>query len=231
MLSLSSHVFVFDLDDTLYEEKNFVISGFKAVVSHLHRHFDLPIKTKNEINVNLLYKYYEENSTKVFNQLSDQWGPFPVNELINIYRNHVPEISLAEDAEEILIYLKGKVSLAIITDGFKEQQANKIKALGLDKFFSLKNIIINEAPQLKKPSKKCFLEVEAMFPDKKYIYIGDNINKDFITPNKLGWDTFCIRRESGIHKSTEKLSEEYYAKKIINSLTEIKNYLKGINYE
>ena len=45
-------------------------------------------------------------------------------------------------------------------------------------------------PHLKKPSKKCFLEVEAMFPDKSYIYIGDNINKDFITPNKLGWDTF-----------------------------------------
>ena len=94
----------------------------------------------------------------------------------------------------------------------------------------MKNIIINEAPQLKKPSKKCFLEVESMFPDKKYIYIGDNINKDFITPNKLGWDTFCIRRESGIHKSTEKLNEDYYAKKTIYSLTEIK-LLKGINNE
>ena len=222
MQSLFSHVFVFDLDDTLYEEKDFVISGFKAVVSWLHNKFDLSTKARNEINVNLLYKYYQENSTKVFNQLSDQWGPFPVNELINIYRNHVPEISLAEDAEEILLYLKGEVPLAIITDGFKKQQSNKIKALGLDKFFSLKNIIINEAPQLLKPSEKCFLQVEAMFPDKKYIYIGDNINKDFITPNKLGWDTFCIRRESGIHKSNEKLNEEYYAKKIINLLTEIK---------
>ena len=103
-------------------------SGFKAVLSHLHRHYDLSIKTKNKININLLQQYYKENSSKVFNQLSDQWGPFPVNELINIYRYHVPEISLSKDAEEILIYLKGKVSLAIITDGFKEQQANKIKA-------------------------------------------------------------------------------------------------------
>ncbi len=201
MLSLSSHVFVFDLDDTLYEEKNFVTSGFKAVVSHLHRHYNLSIKTKNKININLLQQYYKENSSKVFNQLSDQWGPFPVNELINIYRYHVPEISLAKDAEEILIYLKGRVSLAMITDGFKEQQANKIKALGLDNFFSLKNIIINETPQLKKPSKKCFLEVEAMFPDKNYIYIGDNINKDFITPNKLGWDTFCIKESLVFIKS------------------------------
>ena len=152
---------IVDLDDTLYEEKDFVISGFKAVVSWIHNKFNLSIKARNEINVNLLYKYYQENSTKVFNQLSDQWGPFPVNELINIYRNHVPEISLAEDAEEILLYLKGEVPLAIITDGFKKQQSNKIKALGLDKFFSLKNIIINEAPQLQKPSEKCFLQVDS----------------------------------------------------------------------
>lgn len=226
MRSLSSHVFTFDLDDTLYEERDFVVSGFKAVVSYLHNYFDLSIKTKNEINVNLLYKYHEENSTRVFNKLSDQWGPFPVNDLINVYRNHLPEISLTKDAEEILLYLKDKVSLAIITDGFKEQQSNKIKALGLNRFFSLKNIIINESPKLKKPSEKCFLKIEAMFPDKKYIYIGDNIHKDFITPNKLGWDTFCIKRESGFHQSKEKLSKEYYAKKIINSLTEIKLIFK-----
>lgn len=26
-----------------------------------------------------------------------------------------------------------------------------------------------------------------------FIYVGDNVKKDFITPNALGWKTICIK--------------------------------------
>ena len=31
-----------------------------------------------------------------------------------------------------------------------------------------------------------------MYPDKSYLYIGDNPNKDFETPNYRGWHTYGI---------------------------------------
>ena len=34
---------------------------------------------------------------------------------------------------------------------------------------------------------KCFLNIEKIWENKKYLYIGDNLKKDFIAPNKLHW--------------------------------------------
>ena len=34
-----------------------------------------------------------------------------------------------------------------------------------------------------------------------FIYVGDNVKKDFITPNALGWKTICLKDDGrNIHK-------------------------------
>jgi putative hydrolase of the HAD superfamily len=57
---------------------------------------------------------------------------------------------------------------------------------------------------------------------KEYVYIADNTQKDFITPNKLGWTTICLLdKGQNIHKQNFELSNEYLPKFTINSFEEI----------
>ena len=67
------------------------------------------------------------------------------------------------------------------------------------------------------------LEVEA----EEAVYIGDNPTKDFITANKLGIFTIMIKNDNGIYHNYNKLnlSKEYYAKILIDNITNIKDYI------
>ncbi len=30
------------------------------------------------------------------------------------------------------------------------------------------------------------------YPNAYYCYVGDNLSKDFVAPNQLGWDSICL---------------------------------------
>jgi putative hydrolase of the HAD superfamily len=58
--------------------------------------------------------------------------------------------------------------------------------------------------------------------NKEYVYIADNTQKDFVTPNKLGWTTICLLDNGhNIHKQNFELSKEYLPQFRINSFEEI----------
>jgi len=58
--------------------------------------------------------------------------------------------------------------------------------------------------------------------NENYIYIADNPNKDFITPNKLGWTTICLLdRGQNIHKQNFNLNKDFLPQSSINSFDEI----------
>ena len=55
-----------------------------------------------------------------------------------------------------------------------------------------------------------------------FIYIGDNTKKDFIAPNKLGWETICLRDNGlNIHQQNFNLDSSFLPKYMINNLAEI----------
>ena len=59
-------------------------------------------------------------------------------------------------------------------------------------------------------------------PKKCYTYIGDNIIKDFISPNALGWRTICLKDDGrNIHQQDFGLAEEYLPKITVGSLNEL----------
>ena len=59
-----------------------------------------------------------------------------LNDLISIYRNHYPTISLSKGSKKLLQTLsKDNVKLGLLTDGRKIQQMNKINSLNLKKYF------------------------------------------------------------------------------------------------
>ena len=62
-------------------------------------------------------------------------------------------------------------------------------------------IVINASPQDFKPNpigyKRFETAVRAITHDKpvSFIYVGDNLKKDFIYPNQHGWQTICLKND------------------------------------
>ena len=218
---------VFDLDDTLISEKEYIRSGFRQVSKKIAK--------KNNLDKDYVYKImydtFNEDSKNVFNRVLDklniQYEKEDIKELINYYRGHMPDIKLYDDAKYILDTLKAKgIKLGMITDGYKITQRNKLEALNIGDYFE--HIVVTDelGREFWKPhqkpyeiiKKKLGLEYENM------VYVGDNVSKDFVTANKLGMNTIFINREEGIYKEL-KYSNEYTAKYTIGSLNEIENML------
>ena len=115
----------------------------------------------------------------------------------------MPEISLYEDAKQLLINLKNKgVPLGIITDGRVEGQCAKIKALEIEKYIDY--IIITDelgGISFRKPNEKAFVMMQEHFgvPFGEMVYIGDNPRKDFIAPQKLGMKSIHFANKDGIY--------------------------------
>jgi putative hydrolase of the HAD superfamily len=172
---------VFDLDDTLFPEIEYLKSAVQEIASYTD--------PKNKNLYNEMYKWYQ-NKENVFLQLQKQYQNISILDLKNSYRNHIPNFNPFSENRELLIELKNNGHfLGLITDGFSVTQRNKIKALNIDTLFDL--IIISEEFGSVKPNTKNFEAFNKFNTIEKY-YIGDNTSKDFIAPNALGWTTICL---------------------------------------
>ena len=226
---------IFDLDDTLFMELDYVKSGYKYVANFLasiiNKHpnsiYDDLLSLFNRKVPNVFDSYINEafsisgsslNYTKI------------IEECINIYRNHTPCIQLSEETYKLLDLLKEQgYLLGIITDGRPEGQKNKIKSLNLEKY--MHTIIISDelgGIAFRKPCEKPYLEVlqRMSLSAQECIYIGDNPSKDFISAKKLGFKTIMIKRNQTIHKQ-EHLSSEHTADVTIDNILDIITFLGG----
>jgi len=218
-INISNTVFVFDLDDTLYKEVDYFKSGVNAVIQKVLFTYGLDVES------------YLNN--KIATKPEDLWGdlcrdwslPSSVKDsLIWEYRLHIPEIKLSSGVKDLLGFLEKKsAGVVILTDGRSVTQRLKIKALGIS---HLPCFISDEYGEIK-PDPLRFHVIEKNFLNKDYIYLGDNIRKDFLAPNKLGWNTFCLKDDGrNIHKQDlTLLSDDYLPSYWLSKLEELKDFL------
>ena len=194
---------VFDLDDTLYDEIDYCKSGFTSVADFLADRPGYP--TAGRIFETLWKEFTSGNHKTTFNaaleQLGIQYDTALIDRLIEVYRNHTPNIKLPKESEDVLRKLSRRYSLALLTDGFLPAQQLKARALGIEKYF--KCIIYTEQLGRKfwKPSPLGFEKILQTLNAKPQnsAFLGDNEKKDFIAPNKLGLSTIQIIRPARIH--------------------------------
>jgi len=118
-------VVVFDLDDTLYDEVDFVKSGFLEISKYLD--------DKKYYNF-MLEEFNKNGSGKIFNRLIENFNlDININKLIEIYRFHKPSVHLPKESIDILEFVKNK-KIALISDGHYITQQNKFLSLNLDKY-------------------------------------------------------------------------------------------------
>ncbi|MHA4842628.1 HAD family hydrolase [Flavitalea antarctica] len=188
--------FVFDLDDTLYQEIDFLSSAYKHIASAIEPSIN------SYIYEEMLARYHRNENVFawIIDQYKEQLGELNLAWLISTYREHIPEIRLSlETAAFIREVRSRKIPTGLITDGRSVTQRNKLKALGIEDLFS--EIIISEEFGSEKPDERNYLHFVLKYPDSEFYYFGDNTSKDFITPARLGWTTICVK-DSGknIHK-------------------------------
>ncbi|MHC4791767.1 MAG: HAD family hydrolase, partial [Planctomycetota bacterium] len=128
---------VFDLDDALYDEIDYCRSGFKAVADFVTKSPGVP--NAEHIFDCLWQQFKSGNRKKTFNTALEELGidydeKF-IGELVKVYRNHTPKITLPADSKDVLSQLKDKFTLALLTDGFLPAQKLKVQALDLEKYF------------------------------------------------------------------------------------------------
>lgn len=206
-------VIVYDLDDTLYDEVDFVRSGFREIASYLgdNRYFFF------------MDEFFKEHgSGRVFNRLIENFSlKVSLERLIEIYRFHKPLISLDEETKELLGFSK-EYKTALISDGNYIMQKNKFNTLKLKSYIDFP--IFTDFFHTSKPDEKPYKMVMEKFPDESYVYIADNPKKDFIAPKKLGWKSIRYKNQLGIYKN-EKNNADFE----VRDKLEIKDILKELS--
>ncbi len=187
-------IIIFDLDDTLYSRKDFVLNGLRNVSDLIFiRNKNL---RKNQVLKELKNLYFNSKQKKIFNHYIKikKIKNIKAKECINAYRYGKNQIKIYPDTHNILYTYKGKIYL--ITDGNKNIQRYKIKLLKIKKFFKKIFITNTYGKKYQKPSMFCFEKIKKIenCDYKKMIYIGDNPSKDFINCNKVGIRTVRLLR-------------------------------------
>lgn len=213
---MKTKTIVFDLDDTLIKEIDYLKSAFMEISRIVNS------EDENLFQQMMNWYFKKEN---VFQNLVDLYPNNNIMSLRTVYRNHFPDFDSNTKVKEFLVELKERgFVLGLITDGYKVTQRNKIKALDIELLFDL--IIISEEFGSEKPNLKNY-EIFHQFNTNEYYYIGDNVNKDFITPNSLGWNTVClIDNGYNIHKQDFEKDILYLPQISILNLLELNKHLK-----
>jgi putative hydrolase of the HAD superfamily len=222
------------MDDTLYDEIEYCKSGFTATAKYIVDNLKSPEKLTTEQVFNSLWvEFNTGNQTKTFNAALDKseikYDVDTIKNLISVYRQHKPAISLPRQSKEILDALSEKYSLALLTDGFLPAQRLKIGALGIEKYF--KKIVCTEelGREFWKPSPVGFEKIMENFGEtaENCIYVADNAEKDFMAPNELGMQTIQLLRAKKVHKGVGK-SENAAAKHKIYDILELPGLIEEL---
>lgn len=213
-------VIVFDLDDTLYLERDYVRSGFQAVGAWAVQEFGLA-----DVAV-LAWQLFiggtrHTTITDAFARLGRPLNQAETTAAVHVYRTHRPQIALCQDADDALRALRG-FRTAIITDGPATCQRAKIEALGLKARVD-EIVVTDEREGWAKPASHAFSYIQERFAKRgdACTYVADNPQKDFAAPARLGWRLIRIVRPGSLHAALGVPADVYEPIPIVTDLESI----------
>ena len=201
----------FDLDDTLYPERQFVRSGFRAVSRYLLAEGIV----RRPLDRDFLAALEAGRRGRVFNHVLEAEGIEPaeplIRQLVRVYRTHRlpggpvrPAIGLYDDARRALADLRGQgLRLGLVSDGPTECQETKVEALGLRGLLDAAILTGRWGREFWKPHPRAFREMAARLdaPPEACVYVADNPAKDFVGPAAAGWQaSIRVCRADGLYR-------------------------------
>lgn len=222
---------IFDLDDTLYPERDYCMSGFRAVAAYIAERFaSVPAAPLFEA---MRAEFEAGNRTRTFNAALEAarvaYDDECIAKLVEVYREHHPALTLPDESRGVLDSLGGGYRLALLTDGYLPEQRLKVEALGIEGYF--KCIVYTEelGRENWKPSPLGFQKImyELGAEAGQCVYVADNEQKDFIAPNSLGMTSIKVSGPDSLH-STASSDPDGRPAHIIYSLAELPELLMAL---
>jgi putative hydrolase of the HAD superfamily len=199
---------IFDIDDTLYPERQFVFSGMRAVAAWAEASLALPA---DDSYVELCGLFCGGARGNTFDLWLKQHAIEPakwVPAMVQVYREHSPRISPFSGTARLLQELSQQYRLGLVSDGDAAMQRRKLAALGLKQYFCAAVFSPDLGPDARKPSPLPFERIlhELDLPAGSAVYVADNPAKDFRAPRQLGMTAIRIRHPQGLHSHLEPCS-------------------------
>lgn len=220
---------VFDLDDTLYAERDYVRSGYLAVAAHLQARLNRDGPWADW----LWQRFLAGKVQRAFNDLSDAFGlslqEADIAELINVYRTHRPRLRAFADIPPLLSLLRADYKLGLLSDGYLPTQALKLEAVGLERFFDAVLFTESLGRQAWKPATEGFEWIARRLetPHAQCCYVADNVAKDFIPPNRLGWRTIQYVRPGQLY-SSHRATGDALPQTLVRSPEELRDAVRAV---
>jgi len=214
---------VFDLDDTLYPERAYVINGFRAVAALAERELGLAAEQCFE-ELQALFEAGARERT--FDTWLRNHGIDPavrVRAMVRWFRNHEPRISLFPGVLELLSDLRSRHALGLLTDGHSAVQRRKVAALEIARFFDAVVFTDDFGIDHWKPSTQPFaLILERLgTAGAEAAYVADNPIKDFVGARAEGMFTIRVRSPLGLYSHLEPPSPTHAPDAEIEDLSDL----------
>lgn len=207
---------LFDLDNTLYDARQYFLGAFGDVSEYVSKKYNLH---KQDI-YNTLVKLWEEKTSMYPSLFNDLLNPFHLDQsacedILRIFNRYSGKLELYPNVIPTLNVLRERdYKLGIITDGNVERQKRKIELLKLEPLF---DIVVYTKEVEAKPSSSPFLVAlrKLGVNAADALYVGDNPLLDFKGAKETGIRTIRVvrgefaklPRNEYIDFETENLSE------------------------
>jgi putative hydrolase of the HAD superfamily len=220
---MSDHIDVvaFDLDDTLYEHRQYVTAGFEAVAA------EMQARTNIDIYDDLVAAYFEDGEFhRTFDVVLEDHGLSTkyVDELVTKYHSVVGDLSVYPEVPSTLDKLAEDYKLGLITGGKNAQK--KLDSLGLSDRF---DFVLATAPrEFSKhdpvPFSRLLDNFQTVPP--RAVYVGNDPRVDFRQPNRLGMHTVRVRQ--GTLASMEPSDRENAPDHVIEDIGTLPATVRGL---
>jgi putative hydrolase of the HAD superfamily len=221
---------IFDLDNVLYNERDYIFAAFHSIARFLSERCRY---SKDEVYSKLVCDFEKKGSLypRLFNDVLNDFGLDQnlVPEILRLYATVDAKIELFPAASSMLLSLRGfGLKLALVTNGSIRIQSNKIRLLGVEKFFGVV-VFARETPSSKeKPHPDAYINAlqKLGVRAEETVCVGDNPYTDFWGAKQMGIRT--VRFLCGEFKDVH-LSEAYEADIVVDNLVEFPGIVERFN--
>jgi putative hydrolase of the HAD superfamily len=190
-----ANAILFDLDETLYPERRYAISGFRAVARTMQSRTGVPAARSFGI---LVRAFAAGRRGCALQELcaAEGWPEQTVTTLVDVIRDHTPSLRLPRSSRGVLAGLRPDWRVGIVTNGRPAVQRAKVAALGLAAQVDAVVLAAEHGSGRGKPDPEPFLAAAAALgvDAQRCVFVGDDPFRDVHGARRLGMKTIRIRR-------------------------------------
>jgi putative hydrolase of the HAD superfamily len=220
---------IFDLDNVLYDEKDYFYAAFKEIAIFLSQRCNV---SEEELFNRMKYDLQQKSSLypRLFNDLIASLGLNQnlLSDLLALFFGVKVNLKMFPDSQELLLALKKqKIKLGLVTNGNVKTQKNKVKLLGIENLFDFIVFARELGADKEKPDPEAYRRLigDLGVKAEETLCIGDNPYTDFWGAKTLGVKTVRLLR--GEFKDVI-LGSEYETDFVVTTLSNVLDIIRAI---